>query len=90
MPSLPKIPTSFTEVWDNVKSTATSFVSDKEEKSSEKVINDEDNSANIKDPLEIITETRDAALSKSCHCPIGACLGHEVNPPQTDPTLPSS
>ncbi|KAG5883148.1 hypothetical protein JTB14_033399 [Gonioctena quinquepunctata] len=36
LPSLPKIP-SLNEAWESVKSTASSFVSDKEEKSSEQV-----------------------------------------------------
>lgn len=30
----------------------------------------------IKDPLDVIKETHDEAIKKSCHCPIGSCLHH--------------
>lgn len=28
----------------------------------------------VKDPVEIIKESHDEAVKKSCHCPIGSCL----------------
>ncbi|KAJ8961230.1 hypothetical protein NQ318_008913 [Aromia moschata] len=41
LPSLPKLPTSISEAWNSVKSTATSFVSDKEEKVVGQLTNEE-------------------------------------------------
>uniref|UniRef100_A0A6P7F996 MICOS complex subunit n=1 Tax=Diabrotica virgifera virgifera TaxID=50390 RepID=A0A6P7F996_DIAVI len=42
---------------------------------------DSENSGNdtptVEDPLAIIARTRDLAINKQCHCPIGACLGHQ-------------
>lgn len=80
LPSLPKIPSSFSEAWDTIKSTATSFVSDEkkpEEAPTEQVnIVGSESSPGVINPLEVLTESHNIAMSKSCHCPIGACLGH--------------
>ncbi|KAJ8934636.1 hypothetical protein NQ314_013235 [Rhamnusium bicolor] len=82
LPSLPKIPTTFSEAWDSVKSTATSFVSDKEEKIEvEQVIQSPENNVQVKDPLDVITESHSTSLHKSCHCPVGACLHSEESIP---------
>lgn len=81
LPSLPKLPSSLSEAWDTVKSTATSFVSDEKKPepvsaAAEKVNKLKVEKSDLKDPLEIVTESHNIALSKSCHCPVGACLGH--------------
>lgn len=34
----------------------------------------EESDTAIKDPVEIIKESHDEAVKKSCHCPIGSCL----------------
>ncbi|KAJ8972807.1 hypothetical protein NQ317_009503 [Molorchus minor] len=88
LPSLPKFPTSISEAWGTVKSTATSFVSDNEQKEvkapQEQVIDVPDSVPQVKDPQDVITESHSNAISKSCHCPVGACLHSEESPPATE------
>ncbi|CAH1989875.1 unnamed protein product [Acanthoscelides obtectus] len=81
LPSLPKLPSSLTEVWTSVKST---FVSDAPETKApqEQVIassepDPEPSDSQIQDPLKIIAKAHEESVEKQCHCPIGACLGRE-------------
>ncbi|CAH1183202.1 unnamed protein product [Phaedon cochleariae] len=78
LPTLPKLPSSFSEAWRTVTSSLTSFVSDGEElqaQTQDQVI-ENDQGERVGDALSVVRESRDEALAKGCHCPIGACLGH--------------
>lgn len=45
-----------------------------------------ENSSEVKDPVEMIKESHDEAVKKSCHCPIGSCLNRseEIPSPPTE------
>nr|CAH7744270.1 unnamed protein product [Callosobruchus chinensis] len=87
LPSLPTLPSSLTEVWNSVKST---FVSDeaKTEAPKEQVIvasvpDSQPPDSQVQDPLKVITKVHEDSMEKQCHCPVGACLAHEEDAPQT-------
>ncbi|CAG9826355.1 unnamed protein product [Diabrotica balteata] len=46
--------------------------------------NSGNNASTVEDPLAIIARTRDLAINKQCHCPIGACLGHQEESNKTE------
>ncbi|XP_056642518.1 MICOS complex subunit MIC27 isoform X1 [Diorhabda sublineata] len=61
LPSLPKLPTSFTNAWDSIKTTATSFISEGEEQNiKDQVIENrvEIEETNVEDPLPIILQSK--------------------------------
>nr|CAH7744271.1 unnamed protein product [Callosobruchus chinensis] len=37
----------------------------------------------VQDPLKVITKVHEDSMEKQCHCPVGACLAHEEDAPQT-------
>jgi hypothetical protein len=78
LPSLPKIPLSFSEAWDTLSKSASSLVSGGETetqvKQTEAQILSGDEVTEI-DAQAIISKTHEST-SQSCYCPIGACLGH--------------
>ena len=93
LPSLPKIPTSFSEAWDTVAKSASSLVSgddtQKVNSKGKKCANVTDGDTGISEGLHgtnevdaftIVSKAHDESTSKSCHCPVGACLGqHDEN-----------
>lgn len=50
--------------------------------------NNSDVNIEIKDPVEMIKESHEEAVQKSCHCPIGSCLhrSEELSSPPEDTT----
>lgn len=93
LPSLPKIPSSFTELWSSISgteksSTATSANNDnliqpivtepKIEAEVNEVKNLEGSEKSFVDPLALVTQVHEEASSNECHCPIGVCISrHE-------------
>lgn len=81
------MPTSLSEAWDVAKSlgkstssSVTESLEDSEDEESKKVLEI--------DPLHVITEAHDVATAASCHCPIGACMGHHEESPPSEIQLP--
>ncbi|KAK4880153.1 hypothetical protein RN001_008299 [Aquatica leii] len=75
LPTLPTFPNSINDVWDKIKKFSST-------------VTDQTPPPQVKrkdiDTVQIITDAHDLATSKSCHCPIGSCMGsHEetVSPP---------
>ncbi|XP_044266640.1 uncharacterized protein LOC123012652 isoform X1 [Tribolium madens] len=78
LPTLPKLPSSLTEAWDTVTKSASSLVSGGE---MEKQVTETASSVVSAQELteadaQLIVSKTHETTSQSCHCPIGACLGH--------------
>ncbi|RZC39133.1 apolipoprotein O-like, partial [Asbolus verrucosus] len=79
LPSLPKIPSSFSEAWDSVTKSASSLVSGAETDTQVKGAKEQTLNANEVDAVIVVAKAHEAT-SQSCQCPVGASLGHQDEP----------
>lgn len=72
LPSLPKIPSSFSEAWDSVAKSATSLVSGDE---AAKQVNLSSGGKNDIDVEAVVSKTHEESARKSCICPDESYVG---------------